>query len=262
MNETADSDSCEVLFVGGVDSSGGAGLDADRDAAGAFDCVHHEVTSAVTDQDLFEVRLVDERMMWAREAEDLLDGGRLAVMKFGLLPGTASIVEAARLVARGRHGARLVPAVVDPVIRSSSGHRFWSDRELVQARDSLLVAGPIVTPNLDELAELAWADREQVEASADARVAAADRLLRFGASGVVATGGHAVGAETVQDLVLEPGREPLWLERSRVPGDGIRGSGCRFAAALACGLAQGAGLGDAARAAGDLVAGRIRESLS
>ena len=252
----------EVLLVGGVDSSGGAGLDADRDAALAFECASHEVASAMTDQDLFEVHRVEERMMWAPEAEAHLDGGELAVMKFGLLPGIASIVEAARLIARGRHGARRIPAVVDPVIKASSGYRFWSDRELVQARDSLLVSGPILTPNLDELAELTWSDRAEMDRSPEARVQAADRLLRAGVSGVVATGGHGADGEIVRDLVLEPGAEPIWVERPRVPGEGIRGSGCRFAAALACGLARGAPLADAARGEGDFVSGRIHQSNS
>ncbi|MGD2019037.1 MAG: bifunctional hydroxymethylpyrimidine kinase/phosphomethylpyrimidine kinase [Planctomycetota bacterium] len=264
MTSTDETQASGVLFVGGVDSSGGAGLDADRDAARAFERAHHEVASALTDQDLFEVRRVEERMMWAREAEALFDGtgGGITAMKFGLLPGVASIVEAARLVARGRHGARWIPAVVDPVIRASSGYRFWTDRELVQARDSLLVSGPILTPNLDELAELTWTDRGALEDSGDARLAAADGLLRAGVSGVVVTGGHERGDGVIRDLVLEPGAAPCWLERERVPGEGIRGSGCRFAAALACGLAAGRGLADSARAAGDFVAGRIRESLS
>ena len=252
----------QVLFVGGVDSSGGAGLDADRDAAGTFECTAHEVASALTDQDLFEVRRVEERMMWSGEAETHFDGGGLGAMKFGLLPGVASIVEAARLIARGRHGERVIPAVVDPVIKASSGYRFWSDRELVQARDSLLVSGPILTPNLDELAELTWADRAEIDRSPGARAEAASRLLRAGVSGVVVTGGHEVGREEVRDLVLEPGRAPVWLERPRVPGEGIRGSGCRFAAALACGLARGGTLAEAAQAAGDFVAGRIQDSNS
>lgn len=262
MSRPESSSPSEVLFVGGVDSSGGAGLDADREAARAFECTAHEVASAMTDQDLFEVRRVEERMMWAREAEAHFDGDRLAVMKFGLLPGVASIVEAARLIARGRHGARLIPAVVDPVTRASSGYRFWSDRELVQARDSLLIAGPIVTPNLDELAELTWSNRSEIGTSQDARVEAAGRLLRAGASGVVATGGHGEEEDLVRDLVLEPGQAPVWVERPRVPGEGIRGSGCRFAAALACRLATGASLGEAASAAGDFVAGQIQETIS
>ncbi|MEM9380871.1 MAG: bifunctional hydroxymethylpyrimidine kinase/phosphomethylpyrimidine kinase [Planctomycetota bacterium] len=249
-----------LLVVGGVDSSHGAGLDADRDAATAFECDLHETASAITDQDLFEVRRVEERLLWNREAEPVLDRGAVAALKFGLLPGVASIVEAARLVARARHGAPSVPAVVDPVVRSSSGYRFWSDRELVSVRDSLLVAGPVLTPNLDELAELAWADRDRIDASEDARVEAARTLIRGGASAVVATGGHAADrGDAVRDLVLEPGADPVWIERRREPGEGIRGSGCRFATALACGLARGTDLAAAARAAGEFVAQRIRE---
>lgn len=258
-------DSPNVLFVGGVDSSHGAGLDADNDAALAFECEPHTIASAFTDQDLFEVRRVEERLLWNREAEALIDGTtsegtRVGAMKFGLLPGVASIVEAARLVAWTRNGSAPIPAVVDPVIRSSSGYRFWSDRELVCVRDSLLIAGPILTPNLDELAELAWADRAALDGSLDARVDAARTLLRGGASAVVAKGGHGASDQDVHDLVLEADGEPLWIERVREPGEGIRGSGCRFAAALACALARGSDLGSAARAAGDFVAQRIRES--
>ncbi len=252
-----------VLLVGGVDSSGQAGLDADRDAVLAAECRGIEIASAMTDQDLFQVRSVEERLLWNREAEDELrsakdEGDPVAALKFGLLPGVASIVEAARFVARSRHGAPEVPAVVDPVARSSGGYRFWSDREMVAVRDSLLVAGPILTPNLDELALLAWEDRDQVD-SDEGRLRAARRVLDFGVSSIVVTGGHASPDEPARDLVLEPGEEPVWIERRREPGDGIRGSGCRFATGVACGLARGLSLPDAARAAGDFVAQRIRE---
>ncbi|MEM9799749.1 MAG: bifunctional hydroxymethylpyrimidine kinase/phosphomethylpyrimidine kinase [Planctomycetota bacterium] len=247
-----------VLFVGGSDPTHGAGLDADRDAAHAFECDGRYVTSAETDQDLFEVRSVDERLLWHRDAADRLAERPAAAIKLGLLSGVASIVEAARLVARSRNARPAVPAVVDPVISSSSGYRFWSDRELTAARDSLLVAGPVLTPNLDELAELAWADREALDASDDERVRAAQALIEGGASAVVAKGGHGPEGEPVRDLVLEPGAAPVWIERERVPGPGIRGSGCRFAAALACALARGQSLADATDAAGRFVAARIR----
>ena len=125
-------------------------------------------------------------------------------------------------------------------------------------RDSLLVAGPILTPNLDELALLAWDDADALAEDPSRRVAAAERLLRAGVSAVVATGGHGPDNEPSRDLVLRPGEEPVWIERAREPGPGIRGSGCRFATALACALARGEGLVEAATAAGDYVAQRIR----
>lgn len=253
-----------VLFVGGVDSSGHAGLDADRAAAAEFDVTGTFLASAMTDQDLFHVRSVEERLLWHREAEEELarDGVDVRALKFGLLPGVGSIIEAARLVARARHGSPVVPAVVDPVISSSSGYRFWSDRELVAVRDSLLVAGPILTPNLDELAILGWEDRDRLDRSDDARVRAATRLVDSGVSAVVAKGGHGPRDEGVRDLVLVAGEEPQWIEREREPGGTIRGSGCRFAAAIACALALGRKLPDATRAAGDHVASAVRHAAT
>lgn len=249
-----------VLFVGGLDPSHGAGIDADQDAAQAFECVARTSVSAATDQDLFEVRSVEEQLLWHREANDTLAEGSIAAVKFGLLPGVSSIVEAGRIAARMRHGSTARHAVVDPIIRSSSGYRFWKEAELVAARDSLLLAGPIITPNLDELAELTWTDRDALDRSDEARVAAARSLIDGGASAVVAKGGHGGETrETVRDLVLRPGAEPFWVERTREPGPGIRGSGCRFAAALTCALAHGATLEEAAEKAGAFVADRIRE---
>lgn len=253
-----------VLFVGGTDSSGKAGLDADQDAADARGCDAITIAAATTDQDLFQVRAVEEHLMWDHQATAQLreaagSSRPVGALKFGLLPGIASIVEAARLIARSARGNSPVPAVVDPVIRSSSGYRFWNDREMVAVRDSLMVAGPIMTPNLDELAELAWLDRAEIDGSEDARVRAAEALIFGGASAVVAKGGHGPSGAPVRDLVLEPDHDPVWIERERIPGKGIRGSGCRFASALACELAKGQSLTAAATAAGEFVAQRIRE---
>ena len=69
-------------------------------------------------------------------------------------------------------------------------------------------------------------------------------------------GGHG-GEAPLRDLVLARDAEPLWIERPRRPGPGIRGSGCRFASFLAAGLGSGATLGEAARGAGEWVADRI-----
>ena len=256
-----------LLFVGGTDSSHKAGLDADQEAAAAQACEAIAITSAITDQDLFEVRSVEERLMWDHAAvaaikEAAAGSSPVAALKFGLLPGIASIVEAARLTARTRHGVNPIPVVVDPVIRSSSGYRFWREREMVAVRDSLMVAGPILTPNLDELAELAWLDRSELDSSEGTRIRAAQALIFGGASAVVAKGGHGPAGAPVRDLVLEPGQDPVWIERPREAGKGIRGSGCRFAATLACGLAKGQSLAQAAQVAGDFVARRIREAAS
>ncbi len=222
-----------LCACGGVDSSGAAGLDADRDAAEILGFPLRGVPTAWTEQDGGGVRAVKPVAGWWREVP------ATGPLKFGLLPGAEHIREAARLVREG--------TVVDPVIAASSGHLFLDEEALVELRGTLLAAGPIVTPNLPEARILTG--REEPEA-------AARELIAMGARGVVVKGGHAQGRE-VSELVLTPGGSPRRLCHPRLAGT-LRGSGCRFATALAIGLARGASLEAASMAAAALVAARLR----
>jgi len=55
---------------------------------------------------------------------------------------------------------------------------------------------------------------------------------------VVVKGGHG-GENPVQDLVLPAEGEPVWVEHPRIADAVLRGTGCRFASALAAQLALG-----------------------
>jgi len=225
-----------LVACGGLDSSGGAGLDADRDAARALGADLVEVVTCRTEQDDTGVDAVEPLEGWWRGV------GQGDALKFGLLPGPEHILAAAHLVRTVS-----VPAVVDPVIAASSGHVFLDEAGLVELRRALLAAGPVVTPNLPE-AEALTGERDPE--------AAATRLLELGAAGVVVKGGHGEGP-TVRELVLMPGASPRWLEHPRHPGR-LRGTGCRFATALAVELARGACLETACERASALVAARIQ----
>ncbi|MDA1265110.1 MAG: bifunctional hydroxymethylpyrimidine kinase/phosphomethylpyrimidine kinase [Planctomycetota bacterium] len=232
-----------LTACGGVDSSGGAGLDADGDAAARLGVELAKVITAHTVQDDDAVHQVTavEPTDWIAQ----LSATRPTMIKFGLLPGAAHVAAAAAWL-----HATPVPAVVDPVLAASSGYRFLDAEACEVLRTALCAAGPVLTPNLNEAAALV---REAALVGDDACVAAAGRLLEAGARGVVLKGGHGTGP-TVRELVLEPGADPVWIEHPRLPGS-LRGSGCRFATALALLLAQGAPLGAAARGASALVAG-------
>ena len=225
-----------LVACGGVDSSGGAGLDADRDAALALGVELHQVATCHTDQDDAGVRAVRPFEGWWEEVE----GGD--ALKFGLLPGPVHLRAAAELI-----GAAGVPVVVDPVIASSSGHRFLDEEGLAELRGSVCAAGPILTPNLLEAQELTG--------SPDPEVAAA-RLLKLGARAVVIKGGHGEG-QIVRELVAVPGGAVRYLSHPRIPGS-LRGTGCRFATALAVKLAGGAPLEAACMGASALVASRFQ----
>jgi hydroxymethylpyrimidine/phosphomethylpyrimidine kinase len=249
-----------LLLIGGTDSSHGAGLDADRDAAIHFGASWETFVTADTVQDAAGVHAVEPRPFWWFDAgyaiEDGVDG-----IKLGLLPDLDAIHGAAQLVGHARSAGFELPVVVDTVIAASSGTRFWGARELATFRRIVLRAGPILTPNLPELAELADVPVATLAFDLDAREAAARVLLRLGARAVVVTGGHG-GEDPLVDLVVPMGAPAFAVRRARVPGGGIRGSGCRFATALASGLARRQSLVAAAEAAGEFVAGRIRAAAT
>lgn len=240
-----------LLVVAGSDSSGGAGVAADRDALAEFAVDVTYVLTAETEQTDAGVRALGERLpaRWLAEARVALP---VEALKFGLLPGTAAVHAACRLVA----AAGAVPVVVDPVVASSSGYEFLDAEARALLLAELVPRGVILTPNVPELALLTGHEAEDLATDVNARVAAARELLARGAGGVVAKGGHG-GEDPVVDLVLAPGREPLRREHPRLPGVRLRGTGCRFASALAARLALGDALPAAARAAAALVVARL-----
>ncbi len=248
-----------VLVIAGSDSSGGAGVDADREACIACGVEPLEVVTAWTEQDDGGVRSlgVVEPSVWLAQARRALED--ISALKFGLLPGLDALRAAAELVAELRGGGSPDrPIVLDPILASSSGHSFLDTEAREALLELLLPHGLIWTPNLPEAAQLTDRDPAALVGDVAERVVAARELLARGARAVVLKGGHG-GEDPVLDLVIEERGEPAWLDHERIPGAGIRGSGCRFASALTAYLASGAGLELAATQAGGYVLERIRQ---
>jgi len=260
-----------VLVLAGRDPSGGAGVDADREAIrgvgdelGPIDVAC--VVTAETDQDAGGVRAVApvEPGEWVGEARAALAAHSRSelALKVGLLPSVEAILACASLL-REVQKARSLRIVLDPVIESSSGYVFLDEACRRAVIEELLPLGPIVTPNLLEAAQLFETELQQEASSGSPaglgwRASLARVWIEHGASAVVLKGGHGQ-EDPVHDLLLEGSGEPCFSTHARVPG-GIRGSGCRFASALAAHLASGTSLALAVRAAGELVADRIADA--
>lgn len=250
-------------MVAGHDPSGGAGVDADREALAAAGAIACALVATATEQDERRVRSFAARpkRLVARELREALARGAPAALKTGLLVDAGHV----RLVAAlaRRLGAQGVPVVVDPVLVSSSGTRFVDGPTRAAFVGTLLAAPVVVTPNLPEAAELLGLAPEalvgDMAGDLELRFGAARRMLALGARAVVLKGGHG-REDPVRDLVLEADAEPVWCEHPRVAGGTLHGSGCRFASFLAGRLAAGDSLVPAVRAAGRYVAERIREA--
>jgi len=218
-----------VLLVGGLEPSGRAGLLADAEAVRARGGVPLVVAAAVTAQGrkTFAWRAVAPALV-ATQIRALLELGPIHAVKLGMLPGRGQL----RAVGQALRGRR-VPWVVDPVVRASSGGRLTA----LGRRDYLGLAGPRVwlTPNAVEAAWLLGAERLRTVREARR---AAEVLEALGFEGVVVKGGHLPGAG-VTDLLAWKGRARSFRSKRLRRGPEHRGSGCRFASALAAELAAG-----------------------
>lgn len=225
-----------VLMIGGMDSSGGAGLLRDCATAAAFNITPRVAVTAVTAQtdsavlraDICAAELVQAQIRAAFQQ------GAVTAVKIGML-GNAAVVRGVAEALRVDLPVG-VPVVLDPVIASSSGKALLDAAGLAALTD-LLPQVDLVTPNLPELTRLGEG------LGADDPVAA---LLQTGAGAVLVKGGHDIGAEAVDRLVTAD--QITTFTAPRLPGT-RRGTGCTLAAAIACGLAVGQPLPEAVKQA-------------
>ncbi|MHB8417132.1 MAG: hydroxymethylpyrimidine/phosphomethylpyrimidine kinase [Myxococcales bacterium] len=227
-----------VLCIGGLDPSGGAGLLADAEAVWAGGGRPMCAATAITIQSREGVRgfeLLSPQLVLSQVAV-LLDDEKPAAIKLGML-GDAAIAFALGALLGHRVKA---PLVVDPVLRSTSGAALFAGNAR-RGYEPLLALGPILTPNVLEAEKLTGAPVVTSKAEVEA---AAARVLALGCRAVVLKGGHLEGKSS-PDYVLN-GKRGSWLDGKRLPGRS-RGSGCRFASALAARLALGDGPLEAAR---------------
>lgn len=230
-----------VLAVGGSDSGGGAGLQADLKALHAVGVHACTAVTAVTAQDTLAVHgswPVSEQALRA-QLRAVLDDIGADVVKTGMLPSAAAVAAVADEVGD-------LPLVVDPVGVSSTGHQLSPPEALTALRERLLPQAVVVTPNLAEVAALTGF----VAVEADDLEQAALAVLALGPRWVLVTGGHLPGDPV--DL-LHDGTTAHLLRGQRVHTTHTHGTGCTLAAALAGYLALGEPVPVAAARAKDLV---------
>ena len=215
-----------VLAIGGMDSSGGAGLLRDAATVAALGRqMRAAVTSvtAQTDQTVAASHPMPAEVVLAQIAS----AGPVDAVKIGML-GTAEIV---RALAPALPQA---PCILDPVLLSSSGHSLLEDTGVSHLLNDLLPRVDLLTPNLPEVFSLAsrlgYHGKDPAEA--------ARPLLQTGLRAVLVKGGHATGEESV-DLLFRRGQAPLSFAQPRLNAT-LRGTGCRLASAIACEVAKGA----------------------
>jgi len=242
-----------VLAIGGSDSGGGAGVQADTKTITALGAYAATAITAVTAQDTLGVHgilSVPPDFIRLQAVTALADIGADAV-KTGML-GSAAVVETvAALLAESAVG---VPLVVDPVMVAKGGARLMAEDAVSALKRSLLPLASLLTPNVPEAEVLAG----HAITTVDEMRHAADALLTLGVPAVLLKGGHLPGP-TVVDMLATVNGVAL-LERPRIETRHTHGTGCTLASAIAAGLAQGMELREAVVRARAYVQAAIAEA--
>jgi hydroxymethylpyrimidine kinase/phosphomethylpyrimidine kinase len=241
------------LTIAGLDPSGGAGVIADIKTFGAFGCFAAAAISSLTFQNTTGVFGAEHQTAATLrgQVEPILSDFEVAAVKTGMLPTREIIEETARLITQGR----LRNIVVDPVVRSTSGHDLIDDEALGALIEKLFPISDIVTPNIPEAERIS---RMTIATAGDIERAA--RLIRgMGAKNVLIKGGHFAGGERgkATDRLFEGERVTLF-EAPFIETGATHGTGCTLAAAITANLALGKTLAEAVEIAKDFVFEAIR----
>ena len=225
-----------ALTIAGSDSSAGAGIQADLKTFAAFEVYGASAITAVTAQNTLGVTAVEELPagMVAAQIDAVADDLGIAAVKTGML-SSASIIEtvAERLLAH-----RLDVVVIDPVMVAKGGDRLLREDAVGALKERLLPLALVLTPNASEAEVLSGRPVTTIEEAKEA----ARAIHALGPRYVLVKGGH-FGEDAVD--VLFDGERFAELPAKRVATTSTHGTGCTLASAIAAGLANGKGVGEA-----------------
>ena len=226
-----------VMCFSGLDSTGGAGIQADIETLFSSGCHCLPVITANTVQNTHNASNITptDPTLIVQQARAVLEDIPVQCFKIGL-PGSVANIEVLHTLLRDYPDT---PLILDPVIRAGGGYEFGSSEIVDAMRALLLPLTTVLTPNTEEIMQLA--------PTADSPDACANEILETGCQHVLLTGSHAVTKEVINKFFSSHEETSLFtwprLEHS------YHGSGCTLAASLAGYIAHGLSLNDAVQQA-------------
>jgi hydroxymethylpyrimidine kinase/phosphomethylpyrimidine kinase len=246
----------KVLCIGGSDSSGGAGIQADLKAVSACGCYGMSVITAITAQNTLGVQdiyPVSPKFV-AKQLESVLSDIGADAVKTGML-WTAGVVQ---VVVKKIKEYNIGKVLVDPVMIAKGGRSLMQDKARETLVKKLLPLAFVVTPNIPEAQNLAQIKIESI----DAMKKAATIIHKLGAKNVLIKGGHLPGGKKSGAIdILYDGKKYYEFSAPWIDTPNTHGTGCTYASALAAEIARGENVIAAVEKAKKLVTEAIKNSL-
>ncbi len=224
-----------VITIGGIDSSGMAGLHSDIKTVQAMGAHTKVVCSANTVQDYRGVCRVEPTAtdIFAEQLKSAIDLSSSLIIKIGMLSSLDQILVIKELLSavQDKH------IIIDPVLSASSGEVFSTDDIKKGIVDHLLPITNLITPNLHEAQALSGINIDSIKSIEEA----AKEIISLGAQRVLIKGGHqkeflATQGDVVADYFHTKVHQ-FWLNSPYIDTQNSRGTGCAMASSTAAAIA-------------------------
>ncbi len=223
-----------VLTIGGSDSGGGAGIQADLKTFSILGLHGTSAVTAITAQNTLGVQHVYglKPEIVLAQLKSITDDFSIAYAKTGMLHSAEIVAVVADHLKRTG-----IPFVLDPVIEAEAGGRLLQPGAVLALKERLLPLARVTTPNIFEAEALTGICVRDM----DSANLAAQKIMGFGPGAVIVKGGHLDCTDLLAD-----GTGICLMPSERVAGQN-HGVGCTFSAALTSFLCMGCSLFEAAR---------------
>jgi len=215
-----------ALSIGGSDSGGGAGIQADLRTFMALKVHGCSVITCITAQNSIEVTCVQpvEKNTLLNQLDTLFADFGIDALKTGMLLNERIINDTA-----SKLNTYKIAKIIDPVMVTRTGSKLLEDSAINAYKKLLLPIADLVTPNIHEanlLSGLEIRSKEDIENSAR-------NIIDLGAKAVLIKGGGLKDMKG-KDFFLDLNGRKEWLFNNFINTKNTHGSGCTLSAAI-CG---------------------------
>ena len=214
------------LSIGGSDSGGGAGIQADLRTFMALKVHGCSVITCITAQNSIQVKCVEEveKNTLLSQLDTLFSDFDIGALKTGMLLNERIINDASLKL-----NTYKITKIIDPVMVTRTGSKLLEDSAINAYKKLLLPIADLVTPNIFEanlLSGLEIRSKEDIEN-------AAINIIGMGAKAVLIKGGGLKDMKG-KDFFLDLDGRKEWLLNNVINTKNTHGSGCTLSAAI-CG---------------------------
>ena len=215
-----------ALTIGGSDSGGGAGIQADLRTFMALKVHGCSVITCITAQNSIEVQCVQavEKYTLINQLDTLFSDFRISALKTGMLLNENIINNTASKLKTYQ-----IAKIIDPVMVTRTGSKLLEDSAINAYKKLLLPMADLLTPNIFEANLLSNSNinnKEDIENAA--RI-----IIGLGAKAVLIKGGGLKDMKG-KDFFLDSEGRNNWLFNKFINTENTHGSGCTLSAAI-CG---------------------------